>query len=532
MKTRQLLILAVAFSFLGNVFGIESPVGTGTVPPSSISSGLVSSPNPIDTSGNLVVTGHVAGGKHFRHPPGVVPYRSSFDFGATLGSASLDSFMRRSAATGDYGRSAVGYTPYYSLSRTVTTTMPGGMGVFRPATTRIRTRGVEGISLPSLPTKKESTRQIALSSLMGSQPQEGTFDVLRPLSLSPQELERAILSEVDMSSQTKKLTTEEYQSQLEQFRHELEQVSGKAADLKQSLVEKDDFVRLPAGEEPAGDVLQQFKSRKLRTEQQVSKGEQDVSLVGEKRAELDIYEQMKLGIDDLQKTLTQLAEAEETGEAADGEGKLSGEALDVLLPGGVLGAQKGKEESLDFQQPPVEWQGMQTKSAFEAPGVISKTEMQGSSQKEQHLAAAEECLRQGRYYRAADAYTLASVYKSDDPLPHAGKSHALFAAGEYMSSALFLSRALEIFPEYSMFKVDIVSMVGDRDKLESRIADVESLLEIRDVPELNFLLGYIYHQIGRDRQAKESIDSAYEKMPKSSAVAALKKVIYKQTDSR
>ncbi|GAI11990.1 unnamed protein product, partial [marine sediment metagenome] len=81
-----------------------------------------------------------------------------------------------------------------------------------------------------------------------------------------------------------------------------------------------------------------------------------------------------------------------------------------------------------------------------------------------HMRAAEEYLKRGRYYRAADAYTLAAIYKPDDPLAYAGKSHALFAAGEYMSSALFLSRALEIFPEYAQFKIDLVAMVGDKDK--------------------------------------------------------------------
>jgi len=130
----------------------------------------------------------------------------------------------------------------------------------------------------------------------------------------------------------------------------------------------------------------------------------------------------------------------------------------------------------------------------------------------QHITAAEVYLKEGKYYRAANAYTLASIYKPDDPLAYAGKSHALFAAGEYMSSALFLSRALEIFPEYARFKIDIEAMVGDRDKLESRIVDVEQWLQRSEAAELQFLLGYIYYQIGRLEKAKEALKEAYEKV--------------------
>ncbi|MBA7710797.1 hypothetical protein ES703_119744 [subsurface metagenome] len=68
-------------------------------------------------------------------------------------------------------------------------------------------------------------------------------------------------------------------------------------------------------------------------------------------------------------------------------------------------------------------------------------------------------------------------------------------------------------------------MVGDRDKLESRIVDVKQWLQISDAPELQFLLGYVYYQMGRLQRAKEAIDAAYEKLPDSPAVIALKKAI-------
>jgi len=86
-----------------------------------------------------------------------------------------------------------------------------------------------------------------------------------------------------------------------------------------------------------------------------------------------------------------------------------------------------------------------------------------------YMLAGERYLKEGKFYLAADAYTLASVYKPDDPLAYAGKSHALFAAGEYMSSALYLSRALTVFPEYARFKIDIISMLGDKDNSKAEL---------------------------------------------------------------
>ena len=143
----------------------------------------------------------------------------------------------------------------------------------------------------------------------------------------------------------------------------------------------------------------------------------------------------------------------------------------------------------------------------------------------QHMRTAEAYLKEGKYYRAADLYTLASVYKPDDPLAYAGKSHALFAAGEYMSSALYLVKTIRLFPEYVNFKIDLIAMVGNKDILESRIADIEQWSAINKSGELKFLLGYVYYQFDRLQRAQGAIAIAYQQMPQSAAVATLKKAI-------
>jgi tetratricopeptide (TPR) repeat protein len=152
-----------------------------------------------------------------------------------------------------------------------------------------------------------------------------------------------------------------------------------------------------------------------------------------------------------------------------------------------------------------------------------------------HLSSAEDHLKAGRYYRAVDSFNLASVYQPNNPDVLSGKGHALFAAGEYMSSALFLGRALAIQPDYTQTKVDLAAMLGGADKLAERIADVEQWLARSGSAQLQFLLSYVYFRSGRLNQAKHAIAAAYENgtprgvshcgMPDSPAIDAMKTAI-------
>ena len=150
----------------------------------------------------------------------------------------------------------------------------------------------------------------------------------------------------------------------------------------------------------------------------------------------------------------------------------------------------------------------------------------------QHMRNAEGHLKAGSYYRAAGCFSLASVYQADNPLALAGRGHALFAAGEYVSSALFLSRALAISPEYLQMRVDLVAMLGDERKLAGRIADIEQWLARSGSSQLQFLLGYVYYRTGQLLRAKQAIDAAYEKTPESPAVQAMKITIDNMTMRR
>jgi tetratricopeptide (TPR) repeat protein len=143
----------------------------------------------------------------------------------------------------------------------------------------------------------------------------------------------------------------------------------------------------------------------------------------------------------------------------------------------------------------------------------------------QAMVEAQDYMNQGKYYQAAGAFERASIFDSKKPLAVAGRSLALFGAGEYISSALYLSRAIEMSDEYARTRVDLASILGDKDKLESRIADAKESLERSLAPDLELLLAYTYYQMGRLAPAREAIESARKAMPKSVAVQKLKAII-------
>lgn len=510
---------------------VRRPVGPATVPQTDIRSGLFPSLNPFDTTGNLMITGNVAGGRHFQ---GTVPYNSISAFQGTTNSTTLDSFLRYSAGTGSSGLLAGGYIPYYSPSSTVTTTRPGLRSVIRPPTATMKMGGqdAEGLAGPAKPREQTlAGPKIGIPSIR-----------YRPMRLSPQQLQRLISDGVLTYAEAKRLGDEQNTAQMQRLQRDLEQLQHRAPSLRESLIVRDESLRPFSQLERADDILQPPKLQKLKEQSGEDRRwapTRDKVLVPSQggltelltEEQLDVYERMRRHIENLQKTREQSVAAEKrregTGSEDKGEeAKLSGLGQ-VLTTGEKIQAYKAKlarQATGDKQEEELTDAELATR-AKSIMGAHKTFASYSNDQFNQHMRASEQYMKEGKYYRAADTYTLAAIYKRDDPLAYAGKSHALFAAGGYMSSSLFLSRALEIFPEYARFKIDLVAMVGDRDKLESRIADIKQWLERTGAAELQFLLAYIYYQMGRVSEAKEAIDAAYEKLPDSPAVNALKKAI-------
>jgi tetratricopeptide (TPR) repeat protein len=500
------VILACASTVLGQANLRNIPVssrgtapasGARNVPVSSQQSGLIQTPNPIDTSGNDVITGNVGGGKHFR---GVVPYRSTSDFLAPTGSGLLDSF-RRDAIGAGAGRYTGQYQPFYSQTGTVTTTRVDVPQVVRPPTADIGLAG-EKVYVPPL------SREQVLTQYQASARRR----VLRPMGMSAEELEQFISRKVEKARLDEEFLYSQTPREAELLRQKLEQAE--EGEVKE--VEKPSGIELyqrPVLKPPAGEA-EKFGADK------VVKGEE---VKGQESKAVGVYERMKESMDKLQKELEEQKRMQQGAATVEAGEKPSEREL-------TEGAEAEKGTG-DKKVPPEGDVGGEALLSSKARGIMGEHKTFASFAKDkfnQHMRVAEQLLKEGQYYRAADTYTLASIYKPDDPLAYAGKSHALFAAGEYMSSAMFLAQALEMFPQYAALDVDITAMIGGRDVLEARAAEVEKLLEKNDSGELWFVLSYVYSQMARPLRAKETIDRAYEKMPDADAVKILREAIYEK----
>jgi len=602
--------LSSPISFSIENLAIRNPAGLSTVPPSSIQSGLISNPNPIDTSGNLVITGNVRRGRHFRD---TVPYGSTTSFRAGLGSSSLSSFLRDSAGAEDFGRYAGKYRvqPYYLQSQTVTTTRPGYSGVFRQTGTRINDRTLQGryqaemrgIGLEKQALSGKDTFASDLG-LQGPQTQYSTSAEPRQIVQSIRELQLLTRDEAGISLQDQQLMVERYQEQTQDTRLKTqdpgtgleqrfvvwspEQKQSQVAEIVQST--KPDFNAdvLIDGKGLAfqdGSTLQKVTG----WEPQTDKGKLDEhgrDLQDQlNRLGSDVLERIKQQLDDLTSSVDARLQAEADDARKDESTKgdkfsyRQGPALDwskmgrfdeskkaaprfrvdelasVRAGSELIQAADGQKKSrFGFPETPNAGSYREKISPLDELNKLSQADISAKAKRirgphtrpesfseakfNQHIQAAQGHLKAGRYYAAADSFALASIYKLDPgevgsdtvqagglALCFAGRGHALFAAGEYISSALFLSRALKIAPEYAQTKIDLADMLGGKNKLDGRIADIKEWLGRSGSGRLEFLLGYVYYRMGRLGPAKQAIDSAYTKMPQSPAVVAVKKAI-------
>jgi tetratricopeptide (TPR) repeat protein len=126
---------------------------------------------------------------------------------------------------------------------------------------------------------------------------------------------------------------------------------------------------------------------------------------------------------------------------------------------------------------------------------------------DQVLAAASLGMRQGRFDRAAESFTLACVYLPRDPRAHLGKSHALLALGQYAASEASLAKAVEFDAQVALKKVNLVETIGGPDLFVERITKLEELAQAGD-GSLQFLLAYIYYQMDRPNEARTAVGAA------------------------
>lgn len=137
----------------------------------------------------------------------------------------------------------------------------------------------------------------------------------------------------------------------------------------------------------------------------------------------------------------------------------------------------------------------------------------------QWMAAGEEALRKGEYYRAADLFELAQTVAPDNPLPLLHRGHAQLAAGDYLSASYSLQQGIAKFPQIAAFRLDLPAMSGSQGVFDVRRADLERSLVNTDSYEMRFLLGYLELYSGLPEEGIRDLELAAQKAPPDSIIS-------------
>jgi tetratricopeptide (TPR) repeat protein len=600
-----------------------SPVGSPTLPPSSYEGGLITTPNPLDNSSNAVITGNVRGGKQFRGP---IPYSSSTSFQAALGSTQLDSFLRLSAVPQELGGYSPGYDAFYSPTGTASKIRPGQSGVFAPTSPRVAGGIAQWRSeLPADVLDLGDIRQPRVSIGEAASTTDGALDSLRrfgnwPLSGTPEQMREVVSDELGWQlpdgrasqQNSRTVTSEEYQIQMEQFRQQLEKVTADASKLEQSLRVADALPK-DASRQAFSDPAELASSRKAL---EGAPAPLPQPLGAEHRFDSELMllkpspvipdastldrQAQTLGGADIARLVVPPAGAkanpmvESRGPSSSLQTDTRGPAADAATrtnhiaelfltkgqsqtkPGQLNSAgdlpalQRIKEAVAALENPPGpatdrvggtgpmadrmtslrerlrstsgEMDAMDEVDATKpaageskpsaAPAVSGQmresTEVLTAASREKsdrYLKAAELYLQQGRYHRAVESFSLASLYNPNDRRVQLGRSHALFAAGEYVSSATFLAQAIELDPNQTLARIDLVNATGGPDLFLRRVTDLEQCARTTSTPDLQLLLAYIYYEMDRPDEAGAAIDAAEKGLGRLPAVNLLKDAI-------
>ncbi|UCD49000.1 MAG: hypothetical protein JSW27_15865 [Phycisphaerales bacterium] len=562
---------------------VASPVRSATTPLTGYQSGLVNRPNPVDSSSNLVVTGNVGAGKHFRD---TVPYRSTTSMYAPLGSTSLDSFMRYSAVPETSTASTSPYSPFYSPS--------GTAAVMRPGTGSVFSSRASGVTSGVAQRLDDRTRQIRYPDVSPrvTSPGEagaatsddglGTVPRLRlwpssqgrgvptdglPSGTSEPFLERRTLSRTDS------LTHDDYRQQMEALQQRLGEVKTEVVQLEQSLAVRNDpappradgsqrdwTMTTSAPSQESESTVRDLPSstpnasRRERLLQETAR-----LLTGAKSApgqpwrydditpsesqtdvasETQTNSEQRLQLYDPSRILAQTSRVtpqpipSRVGlapprNAYDSErtGVSSLTPRTVAVP--VPSARSYRPGDRNASPAPVAPETTVVQTSVESPIKEADIELASTSLQEfaRHMQLAERYFQKGAYRHAAETYALAVAYRPNEPRAHLGQSHALLAAGQYDASAASLAKALELDAQYALRKVDMVDLVGGPDAFIARFNGLDEALQKREAPMLQFLLAYICYQMDRPVEARAAIETAQGILSTSVPIKRLKAAI-------
>ncbi len=421
---------------------------------------------------NLYITGNVGQGASFQ---GLVPYRSTGEMGAPLGSSTLSNFRRDSVGLTDLSVNLAAPNIYIDPSRAVTGTY-GGQVV---NTARLYSTPVTPVGANLMMT-----------------PYSGDLS-MRPLSRSySSSLRINPISVPDYSTGSPGLPRQPWQSG-----PVMPTIPGQLPGSEGTGI----------GEPVRNTNALTSEQTRLRMETETPGYTESTVLPGD--------------------TLWQNAEpsgANLRQGAAYDIGEVYSEVLESyrqLPPSGTVPAEGAALNSLQNPSPESKEVSSPSLSGFGSLSMGKDKSLQPNplqqKQMSEYMKKGEQCMNEGKFYAAANAFDTAVFYDSQNPLPYLAKSHALFAAGELMSSAFFLQKAFGLSKELAQVPVDLQRLFPSREKLDQRMADLQRWEERTGQPMLLFLQGYFQFQLKQYEPAQESLKQAAERLPENPEIQVL-----------
>ncbi len=543
------------------VGSVPSAVRSATTPLTSYENGLVDTPDPIDSS-DRVVTGNVTGGKHFR---GALPYRPPTSIDAPLGSTSLDPFLRRTAPTTVADNAMGASDSFYSPTGTV---MTGGAGAAHTGQTS-PSRYTSGSDLGLPPSDMSSAIPLVSPAIPRS---DLTTD-------GPASTPGGAVA-----------TREDYQQQMRQLQETLAQVKAELVQLERSIATGAQAARpetqTVSADSPAlpDNVMQAAQPvapadalRRRELLQETARllsattgmldgsapqsagalGQADAGAasdtVAEAQPRLRLYEEQEqaptasnapLSIDALVaprtprtagapaspsvSPLPAVQRVNETARAFDKTNAVLNRPQTAMplpqaspgaeLPSGYRVLGQGGDSALSPIQAAT--------NVARTPASPLNNDSSSAKVFERYVQSGRQFMQQGRFQQAAEAFTLASAYRPNDARAHLGKGHALLAAGRYLDSALSIAKAVELDLPAVLQRTDLIQLVGGPDPFIRHFNELDRLIQADGVPQLQFLMAYIYYQMERPAEAKAAIDAAQKQLPSSVPIDLLRSAIW------
>lgn len=560
-----------------------SPVRSVPRPLSSYQSGLVETPNPVDNSQNQVVTGNVASGKHFR---GAVPYRAPKSIDAPLGSTSLDSFMRYTTPSNTSGPTSGRYDSYYSATGTATGIEPGRRSIPVPggstAASGYRNRALDSTTkTPRLgiwsgtETSEDKSLTLGDAALEAARRLQGLSATETPddeRDARPRDRFTTSAEPQATPSAQPPMTEEAYKQQVQELQDRLSKVRAEIAELERSVEDQE----TERAEQTTPSEKTNAVARRARSSLGTKASRRQELL--QETARLLAATRQTLRPDRLARPKAEDTPAAEPNatprlrlypseDAAKAESVTAPKTQNTAIDALFLPVAKAKTEpdrvsdipaiekdraaapSRDRPMGPIaaHWETPKPAKPSPPPVVTTKPAKPVAAEPktpardprtlvaltpaakekfEGHLQAGQQYLDRGQFRRAADSFALAEAYKPNDARVLLGKSHALFAAGQFASSAIFLGKAVELDTKYVLEKRDLVKIAGTPDAFLDRFAELSESIKTEGIPQLQLLLSYVLYQMNAPEEAKAAIDKAWKKLPTSASIRLFRKAVH------